>query len=259
MNLNKHNQFTLRTTEVFTQLLSDNAKKQKKKKQLEKEETKLAPQAVLNQQEVKEVEAEEKQHKDKVVVVVGADGQSYIQREDQDKPPNTEDKDYDNHVSKDKTFTQSFSCLQQQLEQNNLIEESTDQTDNESKDQGSGDLDYQNLEQEEIIDKSYQVSTNNNENRLNILPDDKSISTFNISADILPFEFSWSFKELRHYSAPLHPKIGDNGRVWVSGLIDKNTAKVISHHFGRLNQQQRQPLQDDEGIDCTDRGSADEL
>ena len=46
--------------------------------------------------------------------------------------------------------------------------------------------------------------------------------------DILPFEVSWPFRELRNYSAQLHSKIGDNGRVWFSGTINKNTGKVIS-------------------------------
>ena len=108
----------------------ENAKQQKKKKQLEKEGSNLDPLPALNQQEHKEEEEEEKQ-KDKVPVMVGADGQSYVQRENQNKPS---DEDYNDHISKDKTFTPSFSSPQQQPEQNNLIEENSDQIDNESKD-----------------------------------------------------------------------------------------------------------------------------
>jgi len=53
---------------------------------------------------------------------------------------------------------------------------------------------------------------------------------------------------------PLYSKIGDNGRVWFSGKINKNTGKVISQHFGRLNQQH-----DDECVDSADINDADGL
>jgi hypothetical protein len=33
--------------------------------------------------------------------------------------------------------------------------------------------------------------------------------------------------------------MGDNGRIWFSGRMNKNTGEVISHYFGRLNQQQQ--------------------
>jgi len=56
-------------------------------------------------------------------------------------------------------------------------------------------------------------------------------------------------------------KIGDNGRVWFRGIINKNTGKVISQHFGRLNQLDQQPHQKHDGeiIDSNCRDGADDL
>jgi hypothetical protein len=57
----------------------------------------------------------------------------------------------------------------------------------------------------------------------------------------------------------LHSKIGDNGRVYFSGLINKNVGKVISCYYGRLNQQYKQHLQyDDENIGATNVGDVNE-
>jgi hypothetical protein len=192
-----------------------NAKKQKKNYH---KESKLAAKTPLNPEE------EEEKQKDKVSVMVGVDGSAYTQIKE-DNSTETEFEAHTDSPSKDKIFTQSFFSSQQQLEQKNPIEECVGHLDNELKVQRYDDLDYQNLEQEVVLDKPFQVTTTN-ENRL-ILPEDKSISTSNISADILPFELSWSFKEVRNYLAPLYRTIGDNGRVWFNGKINKKTGYTL--------------------------------
>jgi hypothetical protein len=195
----------------------ENAKKKKKQKQ--EENNNLAAETPLDNNEVITVDADSRT--------------SFFQRDEDDKSSKTATDDDQPDLINDKTFTQSPYISH--LEQDNSIKERADHLDNEIKDQSSDDSDYQNLEQDEVIDKPYQVTTNN-ENRLKIFPEDKSISTFNISAGILPFEFSWSFKEVRNYLTPLYRTTGDSGRIWFSGRINKNTGEVISH-FGRLYQQ----------------------
>jgi len=60
---------------------------------------------------------------------------------------------------------------------------------------------------------------------------------------------------------PLYSNIGDNGRIWFSGRMNKNTGEIISHHFGRMNQQyQGQNHQHGgEDIDSTNIDGIDEL
>jgi hypothetical protein len=113
----------------------------------------------------------------------------------------------------------------------------------------------QNIEQEDFLEKPNPLKDTLNRE---IITEEASVEN---DKDILPFEFSWTFKELRHYFAPLLSIIGDNGRVWFSGIIDKNTGNVISQHFGRLNQLDQQPHQkhDDESIDSNNRDGANDL
>jgi hypothetical protein len=61
---------------------------------------------------------------------------------------------------------------------------------------------------------------------------------------ILKFEFALKFIDIRQYMAPLHKAIGDSGKVWFSGKINKNTGKVISSSLGRLSQRQEKQQQD---------------
>jgi hypothetical protein len=57
------------------------------------------------------------------------------------------------------------------------------------------------------------------------------------TSDIVQFEYSMVFDKMQKYLAPLYPKIGPHGDVWLKGQIDKKTGKVISLDFGRINQQ----------------------
>ena len=109
-----------------------NAFKQNKKKIRNK--INLAPIVALNRQEHGEVKAaEEEKQKEKVVVMVGADGRSITQIKEDEESTETESKDHDDYNRENKTFTPS-SHYQQQLEQGNQIEEHVDHPDTQLKD-----------------------------------------------------------------------------------------------------------------------------
>ncbi|MGN6346993.1 MAG: hypothetical protein ACTHME_04750, partial [Candidatus Nitrosocosmicus sp.] len=135
------------------------------------------------------------------------------------------------YVSKDKAHTRSSTSIQQQLEQKNPIEEPADHLNTQSKDTIQIDLSESVCEDsEQYLEKQYQsISTEDQ-----IIQDADHIPTSHVSTDILSFEISWIFRDLNSRLEPLHSKIGDNGRVRLSGLIDKKTGIVISHYFGRL-------------------------
>lgn len=58
------------------------------------------------------------------------------------------------------------------------------------------------------------------------------------TSDIVQFEDNMEFDKMQKYLAPLYPKIGPHGDLWLNGKIDKKTDKIISLDFGRVNQQQ---------------------
>ena len=221
----------------------ENAKKQKKQKQ--EENNNLAAVTPLDNKEV---------------IIVDTDGRSssFLQRDDEDSSKTESDDSIDN-----KTFTQSSSSSQQQIEQEHQTEYHDGNIDNKSKDPYYNEIKNQDLKQDDPLDKPITITDISNKEI--VTEEEEEAITYKPSydndIDILPFEFSWPFRELRNYSAPLHSKIGDNGRVWFSGKINKNTGKVISQHFGRLNQLDQQPHQkhDDESIDSNSRDGADDL
>jgi hypothetical protein len=227
----------------------NNAFKQKKKKNI-KEELKLAPLVALNPQKE---EAEKK--KPKVEVMAGTDGRSYIQREGDGKTSDNEPKDYPDSSSKDNTSNQASTTASQQTEQERQSIDNEDRFDNELARQKLDNINDQNIEQEDILEKPIPLKDTLNRE---IITEEASVEN---DKDILPFELFWTFKELRHYFAPLLSIIGENGRVWFSGIINKNTGKVISQHFGRLNRLDQQPHQkhDDESIDSNSRDATDDL
>ena len=167
----------------------DNAKKQKKKKQ--EKEIILAPQPALNPQEYSEEEEEEEEkeekQKNKVAVMVGADGRSYIQREEDKESSKTAAEDHADSTSKDKVFTQSSSSQQQEEHQ---FKEDNDRLDGEPEDQSFNDLDDLNSDQEKILDKPNQLATTADK-IMNTSGISSAASSFdnNNDKDILPFEF----------------------------------------------------------------------
>jgi len=215
----------------------ENAKKQKKQKQEEKNN--LAAVTPLD---------------NKKVIIVDTDSRtSFFQEDEDDKPSKTATDEPLN----DKTFTQSSSNAPQ-LEQEQNIKNPDDYIDNDSE---SHNIYYMNESVDENSERPIEEQRQWVSIKDKIVQDTKLASTSNNSANILPFEIFWIFKDIRSYLAPLHSKIGDNGRVWISGLIDKSTGKIISHNFGRLNQLDQQPHQKHDGeiIDSNCRDGADDL
>lgn len=48
------------------------------------------------------------------------------------------------------------------------------------------------------------------------------------------FEFTLLLGEIKYHLLSLYPKIGDGGKVWFSGKLDKDTGKILSIKFGRI-------------------------
>jgi len=219
----------------------ENAKKQKKLNQ--EENNNLAAETPLDNKEV---------------IIVDADGSmtsTFFKEDEDDQPSKTATDD----PIDDKTFTRPSSSSQQ-LEQEHNIKYDDSHSDNKIKDLDHNEFNNQNLIQDNILDKPSQLTDFSSKE---IITEEEAITykpSYDNDTDTLPFEYSKSYKEIRNYLTPLYSKIGDNGRIWFSGRINKNTGEVISHNFGRLNQQQRRRQQpDDESIESTDRGDVYKL
>jgi hypothetical protein len=48
------------------------------------------------------------------------------------------------------------------------------------------------------------------------------------------FEFSLLLGDIKYRLAALYPRIGDAGKVWFSGKLDKDSGRILSIRFGRL-------------------------
>lgn len=53
-------------------------------------------------------------------------------------------------------------------------------------------------------------------------------------SDNIDFEFTLLLGEIRRHLAPLYPKIGDGGKVYFSGKIEKVTGNVLTARIGRI-------------------------
>ena len=48
------------------------------------------------------------------------------------------------------------------------------------------------------------------------------------------FELAFLLGEMKYHLASLYPKVGDGGKVWISGKFDKDTGNFLSIKFGRI-------------------------
>jgi hypothetical protein len=62
------------------------------------------------------------------------------------------------------------------------------------------------------------------------VPNDKNEES---DADVIDFEFSLLYGDIRRYMAPLYKEIGDGGKIWFNGRFDIRAGKVIEAHIGR--------------------------
>lgn len=63
---------------------------------------------------------------------------------------------------------------------------------------------------------------------------DKIITHSPSTQEIIDVEFSLLFGEVSRHLAALYPEIGDGGKVYFSGEVDKDTGKVLSARIGRI-------------------------
>jgi ParB family transcriptional regulator, chromosome partitioning protein len=49
------------------------------------------------------------------------------------------------------------------------------------------------------------------------------------------FELAFLLGEMKYYLASLYSKVGDGGKVWISGKFDKATGNLLSIKFGRIS------------------------
>lgn len=49
------------------------------------------------------------------------------------------------------------------------------------------------------------------------------------------FELAFLLGEMKYHLASLYPKVGDGGKVWISGKFDKDTGNLLSIKFGRID------------------------
>jgi len=195
-----------------------NALKQKKKKKKNiKEELKLAPLSALNPQK----EEAEKQ-KTKVEVMAGTDGRSYIQREGDGKPSENEPKDYTDSSSKDNTSNQASTTASQQTEQERQSIDNEDRFDSELTRQKLDNINDQNIEQEDFLEKPNPLADTLNKSEIT---EETSVEN---DKDILPFEFPIDRSDIEDYMDKV-----DENEVWINGTINTKTKK-INHSFGRL-------------------------
>jgi hypothetical protein len=199
----------------------ENARKQKYQIRQEEEDKaggKLAAVTPLNQ----EVEEDE----NKKVIIIDTDGRISLQDdEEQEEGRQASTTTTDSFTITGKPFV-ATSYQQQQQEQ-----EIKEQTNNGLEERSCIGLCDEN--QVESPEKSSQLITTAEDD---MLVEEISASTNENDIDILPFEFSMIYRELRNHLAPLHTKIGDHGKVWFSGKINKNTGVVVSSNLGRINQ-----------------------
>jgi hypothetical protein len=156
---------------------------------------------VLNPQKGKEeVEEEEKQQKDKVVVMVGADGRSFSQPEGDAKMSTTSD---DSPTFTDKSFGQPPYQSQKEQEQ-----------------------------EQERHEIPSQLTVTSIVAGKKIIAEGASFEHFNDNdKDIMSFEFPINRRDLQNYLDSV-----DHDNIWLNGKINTRT-KTIIHSFGRLNQQ----------------------
>jgi hypothetical protein len=197
----------------------ENAKKQKPRSQ---RELSLAPVVALNQQKELE-EVTEQETIEKVDTIVDAGDKISIEEEKRGEPYTTIDFSF----MTDKTIV---PVSYQQQQEHKLKEKPNKELEECS---SCKDLYDENLELKEVLQKSSQFAT------ADMMLSTSATATYDVDKgnDVLPFEFSMLFRNIRNYMTPLHSRIGDNGEVWFNGKIDIKTGEVIYSNLGRMEQQ----------------------
>ncbi|MDQ4073158.1 MAG: hypothetical protein M3162_02510 [Thermoproteota archaeon] len=219
---------------------SENAKKRmnvRHPKQEEPDSANLATPPLLNEEEEDRKKA----------VMIGADGHTLIQEYDDGDDEGDEDDNgqpmttpnTNSRVIADTTSVTTTELTSQQQhtkgQENPFIKE--------EECQGCKDKSLRIVELEEDLNKSNQFITADmgsasdapiTDTTASFTQNDELATPYG-DKETLQFEFSKTFREIRQYMTPLHSKIGDNGKVWFSGIMDKKTGTVISSKLGRAS------------------------
>lgn len=66
---------------------------------------------------------------------------------------------------------------------------------------------------------------------------DENHNTANIAVtNTVDFEFPLLFGDIKYHLAALYPRIGDAGKVWFSGKLEKDSGEIHSIRFGRIGE-----------------------
>jgi len=183
---------------------AENAKQKKNRKEI-----KLATPLLLNQKETQEVEREENiedERQKNEIIVIGADGRSYIQREEGGELSKTETKDHPNPSTEDKNLTY-LPSYNSQLEQ-----EHNHKKPNKLTATSAAADNMRNTEEETYF--------------VNLYEKDK---------DILYFEFPFGRRDLQYYMDSSYSNTEDNNKeLWFNGKINIKTKKATCS-FGKFD------------------------
>jgi ParB-like nuclease domain len=102
-----------------------------------------------------------------------------------------------------------------------------------------GDDDIKQLQNEldertrELSDKTSQIDKLSDD--LKHIKEDVNLNLANVDvSETGDFEFSLLLGDIKYRLAALYPRIGDAGKVWFSGKLDKESGRILSIRFGRL-------------------------
>jgi hypothetical protein len=197
-----------------------NARKQKR--QLDEPDPigDLAKVTTLNQ------EAEKKK-----AIMLGVDGQAMLQ-EEEDEQDDEGEGDEPSTITMGSSTTEHGSLTHPQEQQQEEPEDTFDY-----------DYDYlnnkpnlENIEPEDDLEEPSQSTGHEGTDDISHHNDKKGAS----EDDILDFEFSIVFGDIQKYMSLLHGRFDNDGKVWLSGLIDRNTGEVVHAGLGRINGEQPQ-------------------
>jgi hypothetical protein len=199
---------------------AENAKKQNRKQipyKNKEDIEKLATLTSLNQED----------HNDKIIMVE-ANGQALVKRKGNEIPDDESFLNLKDPFTTDETKTRLSSDMSHHEEQKQQLKLKPIDSGLEEC-SGCQELNAKVIELSDALKKATQFVIADK----TVYPDQS-----HKSREIVHFEYSMIFDKMQKYLAPLYPKIGPHGDVWLKGQIDKKSDKVISLDFGRIDQEQ---------------------
>ncbi len=196
---------------------SENAKKQNRQQQQEVGSSDGSAASMPPNQETE----------NKKAIILGVDGQAILQEEERDEQDDEGEDEEQSAVTTEPSITKDG------------VQKNHRQEQQEEPEDFKYSYDYLNmkgpsledLEPEGKIEKPIQ-STDQDETAGEYIHNNKPHEP---EGDILEFEFYMLYGNIRKYMVPLFQKIGDSGKVWIKGKIDRRTGKVVDVGFGKIS------------------------